>query len=65
MKKKLQKLFLTDYSLFIVQDLLLAYYQTLLKNFLKEFIKLNANIDMMIKNVKQVELTQINRLVSI
>ena len=56
MDKKLQKIDLTDYNLLIVQDLWLAYYQILEIIFLKEFIKLNVNIDTMIKNVKLAEL---------
>ena len=39
-----------------VQDLWQALYQILLIIFLKEFIKLNVNMDEIIKNVKHVEL---------
>ena len=50
MEKKLQKIYLTYYSLHI--DLWQAHYQILSIIFLKEFIELNANTDKMIKNVK-------------
>ena len=56
MEEKLQKTYLTYYDLLIVQDLWQAHYQILSITFLKEFIKLNVNSDMMIKNVKLVEL---------
>ena len=56
MEKKLQKIYLTYYNLFIAQDLWQAYYQILLIIFLKEFIELNASTNMMIKNVKHVKL---------
>ena len=49
---KLQKLYTSDYNLLIVQDL----WQTRFQIFLQEFIKLNVNTDMMIKNVKLVGL---------
>ena len=55
MEKKLQKIYLSYYSLLIVQDLS-NYYQILPIIFLKEFIKVNVNLDMMIKNVAQVKL---------
>ena len=58
MKKKLQKIYPTDYNLLIVQDLWQAHNQILLIIFLKEFIKLNVNKDTMIKNVKLVELNK-------
>ena len=51
-----QKIFLTYYNLLIEQDLWEAHYQILAIIFLKKFIKLNANIDTIIKNVKIVEL---------
>ena len=54
MEKKLQKAYATDYNLLIVQDLWEAHYQILLIILLKEFIKLNANMDMTIKNEKLV-----------
>ena len=47
MERKLQKPHLTDYSL--LMDLCQAHCQILLK----EFVKLNANMGMMIKNVKR------------
>ena len=50
--EKLQKTYPTYYSLLIAQVL----YQILLIIFLKEFIKVNINTDMMIKNVKHAEL---------
>ena len=50
MEKKLQKIYLTYYSL------LIAHYQILSIIFLTEFIELNVNTDMMIKNVKLSEL---------
>ena len=52
MEKKLQKLYLTEYSLLIAKDLWQAHYQILSIIFLKEFIKLNVNTDTMIKDVK-------------
>ena len=58
MKKKLQKIYPTDYNLLIVQDLWQAHNQILLIIFLKEFIKLNVNTDTMIKNMKLVELNK-------
>ena len=56
MEKKLQKIFPTYHSLLIRQDLWQAHYQILLIIFLREFPELNVNTDMMIKNVKFVEL---------
>ena len=56
MEKKLQNICLTCYNLLIVQDFWQASYQILSIIFLKEFIELNVNSDMMIKNVKHVEL---------
>ena len=56
MEKKLQKIYLTDYNLFIPQDLWQAHYQILSITFLKEFIKFNLNMDTMIKHVKLAEL---------
>ena len=56
LEKKLQKICLTYYSLLIVQDLWEAHYQILSIIFLKDFIELNVNTDMMIKNVRLVEL---------
>ena len=56
MEKKLQKMCFTYYNLIIAQDLLQAHCQVLSMVFLKEFIELNKNTVMMIKNVKLVEL---------
>ena len=56
MEKKLQRIYLTYYNLLIAQDLWQAHYQILSIIFLKEFIELNVNSHMMIKNVKHVEL---------
>ena len=56
MEKKLQKTYCTYYNLLIAQGLWQAHYQILSKIFLKEFIELNVNTDMMIKNMKLVEL---------
>ena len=55
-EKKLQKKYHTYHNLLIAQDLWQAHYQILSINFLKEFIELNVNTDMMIKNVKLAEL---------
>ena len=56
MEKKLQKIFHKYYNLLVAQDLLQGHYQLLSIIFLKEFIELNLNTDMMIKNVKLVVL---------
>ena len=56
MEKKLPKIYLVYYNLLIAQDLWQAHYRILSLIFLKEFIELNVNTDMMIKNVKLVEL---------
>ena len=56
MGEKLQKIYLIFYNLLIAQDLWQAYYQILSIIFLKEFMELNVNADMVIKNVKLVEL---------
>ena len=48
MEKKLQKIYLTSYNLIIVQELWQAHYQILSIAFLKEFVKLNVNMDTMI-----------------
>ena len=56
MEKKLQKIYLTYYNLLIAQGLWQAHYQISLIIFLKEFIELNVNTNMMIKNVKLVKL---------
>ena len=52
MERKLQKPHLTDYNLLITQDLWQAHYPILLIILLKEFMKLNANICMIMKNLK-------------
>ena len=49
---KSRKLYLTDHNLVIPQDLWQSHYQILLKILLKEFKKLNVNMNTMIKNVK-------------
>ena len=54
--EKLQKIYLTYYSLLIAQDLWQAHYQILSIIFLKEFIELNVNSDTMMRNVKHVKL---------
>ena len=58
MKMTLQKIYLTYYSLLIVQDLWQAHYVSKILSviFLKEFIGLNVNTKMMIKNLKLREL---------
>ena len=56
MKKKLQKSYLTHYNILTVQDLWHVHYQILFIISLREFIKLKVNIDLIIKNVKRVEL---------
>ena len=56
MEKKLLKIYLTYYNLLIAQDLWQDHYQILSIIFLKEFVKLNVNLDTMIKNMKIVEL---------
>ena len=53
MEKTLQKPYPMDYTLLIVQDLWQAHYEILLIIFLKEFIKLNVNMNIIIKNVKR------------
>ena len=53
---KLQKIYLTYYSLLIVQDLWQAHYKILSIISLKEFIVFNVNLDTMKKNVKLMEL---------
>ena len=55
--EKMQKQYPTDYILLIVQDLWQTYYQVLLIIMLQEFIRLNVNTDMKIKNVKLTELS--------
>ena len=55
MGKKLKKSYY-NYNLLIVQNLRKVHYQILLIILLTEFIKLNSNIDTIIKNAKYVEL---------
>ena len=56
MENKLWKTYLRYYNLLIAQGLWQARYQVLSKVFLKELKELNLNTDMMIENVKLVEL---------
>ena len=53
--EEIQKIHLTYYNLLIAQKSWRAHYQILSIILLKEFIELNLNTDMMIKNVKLVE----------
>ena len=53
---KYQKIYLTYYNLLIAQNLLQFLYEILLIIFQREFIKLNVNTDMAIKNVGLAEL---------
>ena len=55
MENKSQKSDLTDYNLLIAQDLWPAHYQILLIILLKKFIKLNVNMDMIIKNMLNIQ----------
>ena len=54
MEKRLQNIYLTCYKFLIVQDLWQVQYQILSIIFLKEFVELSVNTDMMIKNLKLV-----------
>ena len=56
MEKKLQKIYRTYYNLLIVQDLWQAHYKILSIIFLKNFVELRVNTNMMIENVKPVQL---------
>ena len=56
MEKKLQIIYPKYYNFMKAQHLWQAHCQILSIIFLKEFIKLNVNIDKMIKNVKLVKL---------
>ena len=56
MESKLQKTNPTDYNLLTVQDLWKAHFQALSIILLMEFIKLNVNLDIIMKNVKRMEL---------
>ena len=66
MEKKLKNPYLIDYNSLEVQDLWQAHYQILSIIFLKEFMELNVNTDMIITNVKLVEycVCQVLRLFS-
>ena len=55
---KLQKVCLIYYNLLIEQDLWQAHYQILSVIFLKEFIELNVNANMMTKSMRLVELNK-------
>ena len=57
MERNNKKVYLTYYNLLIVQNLWQVHYQILSIIFLKEFKELNVNTDMMIKNVKLMELS--------
>ena len=48
MEKKLQKPYPTDYNLWIVQNLWQVRYKILLIILLKEYVKINVNIDTII-----------------
>ena len=52
--EEITKIYPTDYNLLILQNLWQDLYQILSTIFLKEFIKLNVNMDTTIKNVKLV-----------
>ena len=56
MQKKLQKIYLTYYNLLIAQTSWQAHYQIFSIIFLKEFIELTVNTNMMIQNVRLAEL---------
>ena len=55
MEKTLQKIYLAYYNLLIAQDLWQTHYQILSITFLKEFIQLNVNSDIMIKKYETCE----------
>ena len=50
-KKKLQNIYLADYNFFIAPDLWQAHCQILSMSILKEFIKLNVNIETTLKMI--------------
>ena len=56
MEKKLQKIYLLFYSLLIAQDLWQVHYLIMSIIYPKNFMGLNVYRNMMIKNVKHVEL---------
>ena len=55
-KKLGQNSYPTNYNLLIVWNLLQVYYQILLIILVKKFIKLNVNMDMIMKNVHNREI---------
>ena len=55
-KNEAKKAYLTNYNLLIAHDSWQAHHQILLIILLKKFINLNANMEMITKNVKRVEL---------
>ena len=55
-KKLGQNSYPTNYNLLIVWNLLQVYYQILLIILVKKFIKLNVNMDMIMKNVQNREI---------
>ena len=57
-EKKPQKTYIKDYNVLIVEDLWQDDYQILLIILLMEFIKLIANMDMIMKHVKDMELNK-------
>ena len=56
MENKLQKPYLRDYNFLKKQGLWQVHYQILQITLLKEFLKLNVNVNMVIKNAKRVKL---------
>ena len=56
MEKNLEKPYLTKCNLLIVKDLWQAHYKILLIIFMKEFIKQNINMNIIIKIAKREEL---------
>ena len=56
MEKNLEKPYLTKFNLLIVKDLWQAYYKILLIILMKEFIKQNINMNIIIKIAKREEL---------
>ena len=57
-EKKPQKIYIKDYNVLIVEDLWRDDYQILLIILLMEFIKLIANMDMIMKHEKHMELNK-------
>ena len=58
MEKKWRKIYVTCYNLLAVQNIWQVHHQMLSIIFLMEFIELNVNRDMMIKNLKLPELNK-------